>query len=342
MVIIGAIEMSGFDYRVNPGMPTLQSYHGRHNSKTDQRSTNTTDSPVRYSTESGATTLGRNMADSYRDFDKSDTSPIIPEIRISSYSFRVREIILGVVSVVALVACLVLIAIVATNSSSSTDETNTLSRTSSQTAQDSLCLEAPCLRGAAYAVANMNMSLKPCDNFYQYACGNFPKQNPLSPNVPQRTIYWNMYYDNEDKLRNLLEGPTIRTSTWSSEKKLKDFFMSCLDDYGKMNAGGKTFIDKIIQPLGGWDVLNTFNAQTFDFQANLQKTSVDFWTAALFTFRVATDRYNPSNRVIEVGASLKSSTTLEACASVKQVLIKPCNLPQPPSNSKNEKLSRDT
>ena len=299
MVIISGIEMSGFDYR-NSSLPSLQSYYGRQNVKTDEHST--TGSAVRFSAETGAAGLsfGRSMAETYREFDKTDTSPIIPEIRISSYSFRVREIILGVVSIVALVACLVLIAIVATNNSSSTDNLNTAGRVSSQQAQDSLCLDTPCLRGAAYAVSNMNTTVKPCDDFYQYACGNYPTQNPLSPTTPQRTIYWNMYYDNEDKLRNLLEGPTIRNSAFSSEKKLKDFFASCLDDYGKMNAGGKTFIDKIIQPLGGWDVLNTFTATNFNFQTNLQKTSVDFWTAALFTFRVATDRYNPSNRVIEV------------------------------------------
>jgi predicted metalloendopeptidase len=145
--------------------------------------------------------------------------------------------------------------------------------------------------------------VNPCDNFHQYACGNYPVLNPLNPDVSQRTIFWNLYYDNEDKLRTILEAPPTRTSSWSSEKKIKDFFMSCIDDYGKMKTGGKTFIDKIITPLGGWDVLNNFNAASFNLQNNLQKTSVDFWTAALFTFRVATDRYDRSNRVIEVSLS---------------------------------------
>ena len=295
--------MSGLDYR-NSGLPTLQSYQGRPHVKTDGHST--TGSAVRFSAAGGAAGLsfGNNMAETYREFDKNDTSPIIPEIRISSYAFRVREILLAVVSVVALVGCLVLIAIVATNSSSSSDSSNNGGVSSAQVAQDTLCLEAPCLRGAAYAVSNMNMTVKPCEDFFQYACGNYPSNNPLNPEIPQRTIYWNMYYDNEDKLRNLLESSAVRTSTWSSEKKLKDFFMSCIDDYGKMNAGGKSFIDKIIQPLGGWDVLNTFNPTNFNMQTNLQKTSIDFWTAALFTFRVATDWYNPSNRVIEVSGIL--------------------------------------
>ncbi|XP_060556433.1 endothelin-converting enzyme homolog isoform X1 [Ruditapes philippinarum] len=277
---------------------------------------NKTDSAVRFNAAGGGANSGLSfsnpnfgdgsnstpaaMAENYREFDKSDTSPIIPEIRISTYSFRVREIILGVVSVVAIIGCLVLIALVATNSNS--DDT-TSSVTSAQKAIRTLCTEASCLKAASYAVSNMNASVNPCDNFHQYACGNYPVLNPLNPDVSQRTIFWNLYYDNEDKLRTILEAPPTRTSSWSSEKKIKDFFMSCIDDYGKMKTGGKTFIDKIITPLGGWDVLNNFNAASFNLQNNLQKTSVDFWTAALFTFRVATDRYDRSNRVIEVDMS---------------------------------------
>lgn len=241
------------------------------------------------------------MAENYKEFDKSDTSPIIPEIRISTYSFRVREIILAVVSIVAVIACLVLIALVASNSKS--DE-NVSSVSSAQKAIRTLCTDASCLKAASYGVSNMNTSVNPCDNFYQYACGNYPTLNPLNPDVSQRTIFWNLYYENEDKLRTLLEAPATRTSSWSAEKKLKDFFMSCIDDYGKMKTGGKTFIDKVVQPLGGWDVLNTFDQESFSFQNSLQKSSIDFWTAVLFTFRVATDRYDRSNRVIEVSYRL--------------------------------------
>ena len=254
-----------------------------------------------------------NMVENYREFDKSDTSPIIPEIRISSYSFRIREIILGVVSVVFMVTCLILVAIVAKNSNSDSLAINS-GKTSAQIAVNTMCTEPGCLKAAAYAVANMNQSVNPCNDFYQYACGNYPNKNPLDPDVNQRTVFWNLYYDNEDRLRTILEQAPVRTSSFSSERKLKDFFMSCIDDYGKMNAGGRVFIEKIIQPLGGWDVINTFNNQTFDFQRNLEKTSIEFWTAALFTFRIVTDPYDRPNRVIEVRFSkLSCYNTFQPC-----------------------------
>ncbi|KAL4225048.1 Membrane metallo-endopeptidase-like 1 [Mactra antiquata] len=282
--------------------------------KTDSTPTNS-GSAVRFNTRNAGSNSGLSfsnpnfgdsnttqatMADAYKEFDRSDTSPIIPEIRIRSYAFRVREIILAVVSVVAILGCLVLIALVATNNKS---EENVSAVAQAQKAIRTLCTDASCLKAASYGVSNMNTSVNPCDNFYQYACGNYETNNPLNPTLRQRSVFWNLYYDNEDKLRTLLEAGTTRTSSWSAEKKLKDFFKSCIDDYGKMRTGGKSFITKIIQPLGGWDVLNTFDSSAFNLQTSIQKTSVDFWTAALFTFRVATDRYDRTRRVIEVDMS---------------------------------------
>jgi len=243
------------------------------------------------------------MADAYKEFDRSDTSPIIPEIRINNYSIRIREIILGVVALAAIIACLVLIALVAKGSGPE----ELAPSVAAQIAQQTFCTEPPCLRAASWAVSNMNTSVDPCDDFYGYACGNYAKLNPLNPDVSQRTIFWNLYYDNEDRLRELLESPSTRDSPWSYEKKLKDFFMSCVDDYGKMKVGGKAFLDKIVTPLGGWSVLGTLSNTSFNLQTALQKTSIDFWTAALFTFRVTTDRYDRSRRVIEVGTGLQSN-----------------------------------
>ena len=259
---------------------------------------NTSGAGLSFSNPNFAGDGGAAMTDTYKEFDRSDTSPIIPEIRISTYSFRIREVVLGVVSVIALVGCLVLIALVASNSKS--DDGPVSASAAAQTVIRTLCTDPSCLRAASYAVSNMNTSVSPCDNFHEYACGLYPSLNPLNPDTTQRTIFWNLYYENQDKLRTILESAPVRTSAWSSEKKIKDFFMSCVDDYGKMKAGGRAFIEKIVQPLGGWDVLNTFDATNFNLQVNLEKTSIDFWTAALFTFRVSTDRYDTTSRVIEV------------------------------------------
>ncbi|KAL3841728.1 hypothetical protein ACJMK2_019834 [Sinanodonta woodiana] len=227
------------------------------------------------------------MAENYKEFDKA---PILPEIQISRFSFRVRELILAGFAAVTLVVCLILAIFIGAQKRS----------TPYPTVPSPTCNSPPCFRAAAYTIENLNISADPCQNFHQYVCGNFPKNNPLNPELSQRTVLWNLYYDNEDKLRTLMESPTIRDTAWSSEKKLKDLFKSCLNDYGKMAAGGKPFLDKVIAPTGGWNVLGNWNDASWNFQTALQKASVDFWTPCLFTFQVTTDEYNAQRRVIEI------------------------------------------
>ena len=57
---------------------------------------------------------------------------------------------------------------------------------------------------------------------------------------------------NEERLRELVESPIVRNYTNSSERKLKEFFMACLHDYGRYKEGGYVLVDVINKHLGGW------------------------------------------------------------------------------------------
>ncbi|XP_048241765.1 endothelin-converting enzyme 1-like [Haliotis rufescens] len=228
------------------------------------------------------------MADSYKEFDKS---PIVDDaVSFHGYSFKKREIALGGVALVALVVCVILAALLASAKSGGGvgDLPGTAcGQTGAQT--QGMCLTPTCMKSAAYALESMNSTIDPCDNFYQYACGTWARNNPLKPDVSQLTPSWNIYYKNQEKLRRLVETPTSRTSSWASEKKLKDFFTSCTDHYGKMILQGNPFLDQVVAKAGGWYVIGTWNESTYDFEDSLRKTHVDFWTNAFFTFSVRTD-----------------------------------------------------
>lgn len=237
------------------------------------------------------------MTENYAEFGKStDRSPIVPEISIRSFTFRVTEIALGLVAFLAVVVCIILGSMVSSGVSNGSDSPST----SAQVGQNQLCVSPPCLKSASYVVSNLNTSVKPCDNFYKYACGRFKIENPLDPETSSRTVYSNMYYHNEEKLKKLLESPIVRSQDYSTERKLKHYFSSCTDTYRKERAKGSPLITKVINNIGGWYVLGTFNNNSFDFHNAFRKVSVDYWTAAFYTFRVATDWYDWHKRVIEV------------------------------------------
>ena len=77
---------------------------------------------------------------------------------------------------------------------------------------------------------NMNMTMDPCDDFYEYACGMFPGRHPVLEN--QREVsYFSLEYD---KIRNrtieVLEGDSLNRMS-SSFQYLKRVWDTCVLDY---------------------------------------------------------------------------------------------------------------
>jgi putative endopeptidase len=79
--------------------------------------------------------------------------------------------------------------------------------------------------------ANMDLSVRPCDNFYQYANGEWLKNNPIPPQYSQWGSFNILAEHNSDVLHTILEDAANNKTApaGSNERKIGDFYSAGMD-----------------------------------------------------------------------------------------------------------------
>ncbi len=100
----------------------------------------------------------------------------------------------------------------------------------------------PPVKGIGINVANIDPSVKPCDDFFHYASGNWLKNNP----IPAAEVRWGSFNELADKnnatLRSILETAARdagKAAKGSNAQKVGDFFASAMDSAAIDAAGLK-------------------------------------------------------------------------------------------------------
>jgi putative endopeptidase len=102
-----------------------------------------------------------------------------------------------------------------------------------------------------FDISQVDKSLDPCQDFYQYACSKWNSANP----IPADQVAWGtgsgLQYWNENILREALEKAAAQTSNRTDyEQKIGDYWAACMDESGIESAGTrdlKTELERIAQ-----------------------------------------------------------------------------------------------
>ena len=84
---------------------------------------------------------------------------------------------------------------------------------------------------AGVSLKDIDTKVAPCTNFYQYADGGWLASNPIPPAYPEWAQFNELAERNRTILRQILEKDAADThaSPGSNERKLGDFYASCMD-----------------------------------------------------------------------------------------------------------------
>ncbi|KAJ8664528.1 hypothetical protein QAD02_006190, partial [Eretmocerus hayati] len=135
-----------------------------------------------------------------------------------------------------------------------------------------VCKTDICLEKAAAILENMDPKIDPCEDFYQYACGNYLKNGDLPGKHQQYDVAQQIQDEINEQLRFAVEEP-ITDDDIETFVKVKKYYKVCMSKDGTEDTGKKD-LRRIMNKLGGWPLLmgNSWNESQF----NWERMMIDF------------------------------------------------------------------
>ncbi|CAF0755640.1 unnamed protein product [Rotaria sordida] len=164
-----------------------------------------------------------------------------------------------------------------------------------------LCLTPECISLAADTYNAMDITVDPCEDFYQFACGNWDKTHPIPEGRNVRSSFESFVNDVVDLYRELLRKPILDTEP-DAVKKLKTFYQACVSPERDSPAIENTTYHLLMQHLerfGGFPPLHGERWQSkLSLERLLALLHLEFNTEPLFELKVAADDMNNTQHII--------------------------------------------
>ena len=138
-----------------------------------------------------------------------------------------------------------------------------------------VCTHEHCVRVSDEILRSLNESVDPCDDFFEYSCGEWIKRQKIPKGRNQFSAITQLSINNEKLLMEALETDDPHDSP--PLKKVKNFYRSCLDTHTIDRRGATPAVD-FIRKLNSWELFgdgkNAWRAKDWNFYETLQRVHV--------------------------------------------------------------------
>lgn len=148
---------------------------------------------------------------------------------------------------------------------------------------------------------SLNKSSRPCDDFYEFACGGWISKTALPPSEP----VWSHWQTINQKITERLQAmlPLNTENEPEAYEKARKMYTACLDTEKSKEEKSVGQLKGLIRELGGWplvDKSSNWNEASFDWVLQVAKIIKNFGVHPLFKVFPGIDYKNTKRYILYV------------------------------------------
>ncbi|CAF3611902.1 unnamed protein product [Rotaria sp. Silwood1] len=166
-----------------------------------------------------------------------------------------------------------------------------------------LCLSPYCIKAADYLLDSIDQSIEPCENFYQFTCGTWLKNNRIPDDANTQDIFGILSKKLDENIVDLLSTiSTNETGKLQSVINARVLYSSCIDEENIEIEGIDPVLSLINTHFGGWPILQglSWNSSMFNL-TNLLLKLRQYNYNIIFSISSTIDEKNSSATNILIG-----------------------------------------